>query len=247
MTAEEWALRCDLAALYRVVAHFGMTDFIYTHISARVPADTPQFLINNYGVLFQEMRASDLVKIDVDGRVLDPEPPKRRVNTGGFVIHSAIHMNRPDIQCVAHVHTLAGIAVASREGGLLPLSQHAMKFHGRLGYHDFEGVALEIGERERLSRDLGPHMAMLLRNHGLLACGRSIPEAFNTLYHLERACQAQVQAQMGGGPLHLPPPEVVERTAAQLSDDDPRSAKLHQISWEAAVRLIDGGPRDFRT
>ncbi len=190
---EEWQIRCDLAALYRLVAHHRWTDFVYTHISARLPGPDHHFLINQYGVLFHEMRASDLVKIDRHGNVVqEGDTSSRRVNAAGFTIHSAVHLAREDLTCVVHTHTQAGIAVSCMQEGLLPLSQHAMKFYGRIAYHGYEGIALDLDERERLVRDLGQHKAMILRNHGLLVGGRSIPEAFHTIYMLERACAAQV-------------------------------------------------------
>ncbi len=180
VSAAEWQIRCDLAALYRLVAHHRWTDFIYTHLSARLPGPEHHFLINKYGVNFHEMRASDLVKIDVDGRIVEEERglSSRDVNAAGFTIHSAVHMARPDLMCVMHTHTSAGIAVSAQKDGLLPLSQHACMFYGRLAYHGYEGIALDLDERERLVADLGQHRAMILRNHGLLVGGTSIAQAF---------------------------------------------------------------------
>jgi ribulose-5-phosphate 4-epimerase/fuculose-1-phosphate aldolase len=157
ISEEEWRIRCDLAALYRMVAHFRMTDLIYTHLSARLPGPDYHFLINKYGVLFHEMRAGDLVKIDLNGNVLEEAPASRLVNAAGFTIHSAVHMARADAMCVIHTHTAAGIAVSAQKHGLLPISQHALRFYGKLAYHGYEGIALELDERERLVRDLGPH------------------------------------------------------------------------------------------
>jgi ribulose-5-phosphate 4-epimerase/fuculose-1-phosphate aldolase len=243
VTGEEWRIRCDLAALYRLVAHFRMTDFIYTHISARIPGPEHHFLINRYGVLFHEMRASDLVKIDLDGRVVEEGAESKPVNTAGFVIHSAIHAAREDAGVVIHTHTEAGIAVSAQRQGLLPISQHALKFYGHLAYHDYEGIALELDERERLVRDLGAHKAMILRNHGLLVAGRSIAEAFNLIYYLERACQAQVSALAGGAELVLPPEEVRLKTAAQFNGG--ASLAHCDMAWNAALRLLAGTP-DWR-
>jgi ribulose-5-phosphate 4-epimerase/fuculose-1-phosphate aldolase len=245
MAPGEWQARCDLAALYRLVAHFRMTDLIYTHISARVPGPEHHFLINRYGVLFHEMRATDLVKIDLDGNVLDEGAATRKVNAAGFTIHSAIHMARHDLQCVVHTHTSAGIAVSAQKHGLLPISQHALKFYGHLAYHEYEGVALELDERERLVRDLGEHKAMILRNHGLLVAGRSIPEAFNMIYYLERACQAQVAALSGGAELVYPPEEVRLKAASQFNSA--RSLEHAQFSWESALPLIEGQGKDWRS
>lgn len=246
VSPEEWKVRCDLAALYRLVAHFRMTDLIYTHISARIPGPEHHFLINQYGVQFHEMRASDLVKIDLDGNVIETGPQSgRRVNAAGFTIHSAIHMAREDLVCVVHTHTSAGIAVSAQKQGLLPISQHALKFYGHLAYHGYEGVALDLDERDRLVRDLGQHKAMILRNHGLLAAGRTIPEAFDHIYYLERACQAQVAALSGGAELILPPEEVRQHTAAQFnSNPDPAR---YEFMWESCLRLIEDGRPEYRS
>lgn len=247
--AQEWAIRTELAALYRLVAHFRMTDMIDTHISARLPGDEPTFLINRYGILFHEMRASDLVKIDHAGNVVDEralhDPGRFRVNAAGFTIHSAIHMARHDLNFVVHTHTAAGIAVSAQEDGLLPISQHALKFYGKLAYHEYEGIALDLGERERLVRDLGRHKAMILRNHGLLAGGATAAEAFHEIYFLERACQAQIQAMSGGAKLVFPPEEVRTRVAAQFSRDE--SAEIMNTAWQAALRLVDDPASDYRS
>jgi ribulose-5-phosphate 4-epimerase/fuculose-1-phosphate aldolase len=246
MSAEEWQVRCDLAALYRLIAHHRMTDWIYTHISARLPGPEHHFLINQYGVLFDEMTASDLVKIDLDGNIIE-EPhhagmSPRNVNAAGFCIHSAIHMARPDIMCVVHTHTAAGIAVSAQKRGLLPISQHALRFYGRMAYHGYEGIALDLDERDRLVHDLGEHRAMILRNHGLLVGGRTIPEAFADIYFLERACQAQVAT--GDAELVIPPEEVCVHTAAQFNRAD---MLAHcEMAWESALRMIEGGRTDYR-
>jgi ribulose-5-phosphate 4-epimerase/fuculose-1-phosphate aldolase len=233
----EAQVRHDLAALYRLIAHFKMTDLIDTHISARVPGPEHHFLINRYGVLFHEMRPEDLVKIDTDGNPVDPgDADTNRVNAAGFTIHSAIHMARHDLSCVIHTHTADGMAVACRKKGLLPITQHALRFYDRLGYHDYEGIALDLAERERLVADMGAHKAMILRNHGLLAAGRTIPEAFVNIYFLERACQAQVKATMGGDELVYPSAEVCERTARQF--ERPTAMAYCERVWKAALRLI---------
>jgi ribulose-5-phosphate 4-epimerase/fuculose-1-phosphate aldolase len=247
---EEWAVRCDLAALYRVIAHFRWTDMIFTHISARVPGPEHHFLINRYGVLFDEMRASDLVRIDQDGRVVEPgaesNPEKYRVNPAGFTIHSAIHMARPDAKCVVHTHTAAGAAVSAQKKGLLPISQHALKYYGHLAYHNYEGIALDLAERDRLVNDLGAHNAMILRNHGLLTCGKSIPEAFQQMYFLERACEIQLRAQAGGEELLIPSEKVCELTASQYRRDE--ADGIMAMQWEAALRMIEGAARtDYRS
>ena len=242
----EWKIRCDLAALYRLVAHHRWTDLIYTHISARVPGPEHHFLINRYGVHFHEMRASDLVKIDLDGTVLAEGGRSSDVNAAGFTIHSAVHMAREDLMCVAHTHTAAGIAVSAQKHGLLPISQHALKFYGHLAYHGYEGIALDLDERDRLVADLGQHKAMILVNHGLLAAGRTIPEAWSTLYYLERACAAQVAALSGGCELILPPEEVRLRTAEQFNGGGDKLPH-YEMLWESCLRLIEDGKPDYRS
>ena len=236
----ETKTRQDLAQLYRLIAHFRMTDIIDTHISARVPGTEDHFLINRYGVLFHEMRPQDLVKIDTAGNPVDPADPadadSNRVNAAGFTIHSALHMARHDLACVIHTHTADGIAVSTQKQGLLPISQHALRFHNRLGYHDYEGIALDLEERERLVADMGTHNAMILRNHGLLAAGRTIPEAFVNIYYLERACQAQIKATSGGAELVFPSEEVRERTATQF--ERPTALQYCERVWNSAVRLL---------
>jgi len=240
----EWKVRCDLAALYRLVAHHRMTDLIYTHISARLPGPENHFLINQYGVLFHEMRASDLVKIDYDGNIVGDQQ-SRRVNAAGFCIHSAIHRARHDLVCVIHTHTAAGMAIATQKHGLLPISQHALKFYGHLAYHGYEGIALDLDERDRLVSDLGEHQAMILQNHGLLVAGRTIPEAFNNIYYLERACQAQVAALAGGTELVLPPEAVRLHTAEQFHREG--SLEHYEMMWESCLRLVEHDRPDYRS
>ncbi|MGB6103356.1 MAG: class II aldolase/adducin family protein [Pusillimonas sp.] len=233
----EAEVRQDLANLYRLIAHFRMTDIIDTHISARVPGPDAHFLINRYGVLFNEMRPQDLVKIDTEGRPVDPgDDEQNRVNAAGFTIHSAVHMARHDVACVVHTHTADGIAVACQEQGLLPISQHALRFYGRLGYHGYQGIALDLEERADLVANLGSHKAMILRNHGLLATGRTLPEAFVNIYFMERACQIQIRAMAGGAKLSFPSAEVCERTAKQF--DRPTSLIYCQRVWNAALRML---------
>lgn len=247
---DEWKVRCDLAALYRVIGHFRWTDMIFTHISARVPGAEHHFLINRYGVLFDEMRASDLVLIDQEGRPVaagaSDDPERYRVNPAGFTIHSAVHMARPDVMCVVHTHTAAGAAVSAQKQGLLPISQHALKYYGHLAYHDYEGIALDLAERDRLVNDLGSHNAMILKNHGLLTCGKSIPEAFQEMYFLERACEIQLRALAGNAELNLPSQKVCELTAEQYRRDEMDG--IMALQWEAALRMIEGGARtDYRS
>jgi ribulose-5-phosphate 4-epimerase/fuculose-1-phosphate aldolase len=236
----ECQTRRDLAALYRVVAHFRMTDLIYTHIRAAVPDEEGSFLINQYGMLFHEMGPSDLVKVNLEGKILDPDQQRtRRVNEPGFVIHSAIHGARKDLKFVIHTHTAAGIAVSAQKHGLLPISQHAMHFHGHLAYHGYEGVAVNLDERARLVKDLGGHRAMILRNHGLLVGGRTVAEAFSLIYTLERACQAQIQALAGGAELlNIPEEHVQELTATQTNYD--AIPDYIDLAWAAALRMAEG-------
>jgi ribulose-5-phosphate 4-epimerase/fuculose-1-phosphate aldolase len=230
----EWQQRVDLAAAFRLASYYRMTDQIYTHLTAKVPG-TEHFLINPYGVLFDEVTASCLVKVDLDGHVV-LDPTGIGINPAGFLIHSCVHRARPDLRSVLHTHTAAGIAVAAQRRGLLNLSQHAMRFHNRIGYHDYEGVALDFSEQDRLVRDLGPHNALILRNHGLLVAGDTIREAFERLYYLERACEAQVRAQSGGAELIECSDEIAEKVAQTL-DRPGRSARDND--WPALKRLLD--------
>lgn len=230
----EWAVRVDLAACYRLIAHYGWDDLIFTHISARVPNSDHHFLINPEGFRFTEITASNLLKIDCDGKLVTPSPNKPIF--AGFVIHSALHMSRDDAQCVLHTHTEANIAVGAQEQGLLPLSQFAMRFYNRVGYHDYEGLAFDPGERERLFRDLGAHKALILRNHGLLTIGEDCAEAFSLIYSLEIACRLQVDALSLNRAVTLPDPQICEHTAHQFETypDPPRERE-----WPGLLRLLD--------
>jgi ribulose-5-phosphate 4-epimerase/fuculose-1-phosphate aldolase len=237
MSSAEWQARCELAALYRIIAHFRMTDLIDTHLTLRVPGTEHHFLINRYGVLFDHMKASDLILVDQHGKIVDQDIEDHSINVAGFVIHSAVHMARPDLTCVIHTHTAAGMAVAAQEHGLLPISQHALKFYGKLAYHTYEGIALSLDERKRLISDLGPHKAMILRNHGLLVGGGSVAKAFHEIHFLERACQAQIQALAGGSSLVFPSNEVCKHTSRQFDVDD--ADTIIDLSWKAALSLIE--------
>lgn len=243
----EEALRRELAAVYRLVHHFRMTDLIFTHISARLPGPGHRFLINRYGLLFDEITASNLVVVDLDGELVGP-PGEATVNPAGFVIHSAIHRNRPDATCVLHTHTRAGCAVAAQDR-LLPLNQMSLSFYERVGYHDYEGVALNLDEQQRLVADLGAHHALILRNHGLLTVGTSPAEAFLRMFYLERSCQIQVDAVTGGRPLVLPPPDVCEHAAHQLegsaAGDDLADEAGAELAWRALIRLVDRTYPDY--
>lgn len=235
VTGEEWAARVDLAACYRLAAHFRMTDLIYTHISARVPGPDHHFLINPFGMMWDEVTASNLVKITLDGEIVD-DPTGSGFNRAGYVIHSAVHRARPDVNCVIHTHTAAGVAVSAQESGLLPLSQHAMRFWGGVAYHDYEGVALDLDEQKRLVADLGTHKAMILRNHGLLTCGEHVPQAFDLMYYLERACQTQVAALAGGAKVRMPAPEIAAKVAEQFRN---LPYKAKKTEWKALIRMLD--------
>ena len=230
----ERQVRIDLAACYRLVAHFGMDDIVYTHITARVPGTPDQFLINPFGSTFREVTASSLVKIDVEGNVLAPRGAK--INPAGYVVHSAIHMLRHDAGCVLHTHTPAGMAVATMKDGLLPLNQKSMMFYNRIAYHDYEGLAFSNEERARLQRDLGPHKAMILRHHGLLVLGDDCADAFSRMWSLEVACRLQVQALSLNREITLPDPQVCEHTARQFDayPEPPRSRE-----WPGLLRLLD--------
>lgn len=240
-TPEEWAVRKDLAAAYRLMAHLQLEDSIYTHISAKVPGTENQFLINPYGMLFRDVTASSLVKIDLDGNIV--EPSEYDVNPAGFTIHSAIHDAREDAHCVVHTHTIGGVAVASMACGLQPCNQWALQFHNRVAYHDFEGIALDHAERERLVRDLGPeHKALILRNHGLLTLGQSVAEAFILMINLERACRVQVAIQSSGQVPYPVPTDVCELTAQQYeSGESNRYANDNTPNlreWRALVQRL---------
>ncbi len=241
----EWQVRQDLAAAYRLVAHYGMDDSIYTHISARVPDTDGQFLINPFGMLFRDITASSLVKIDLEGRILDDSPYD--VNPAGFTIHSAVHAARHDAACVLHTHTVAGVGVSSLACGLQPCNQWALQFYQRVVYHEFEGIALDHDERERLVADLGPTAkAMILRNHGLVTLGRTVAEAFILMVNLERACRVQMAIQASGQPIQPVSPEVCELTARQYESGDTSreegSSDPHSREWRAMLQRIEPMP-----
>ena len=243
VSSEEWETRVNLAACYRLAAHFRMTDMIYTHISARVPGPEHHFLINAFGLMWDEISASTLVKVTIDGDIVE-DPAGNGINRAGYVIHSAVHRARADVDCVMHTHTAAGIAVSAQDHGLLPISQHAMRFTGNLAYHDYEGLALELDEQKRLVADLGGHKAMILRNHGLLTCGTSIAETFDYMYYLERACQTQINALAGGAKLRIPAAAVAEKTAAQFKA---LPYKPKRPEWKALLRMLDKMDESYKS
>jgi ribulose-5-phosphate 4-epimerase/fuculose-1-phosphate aldolase len=231
---EEWKTRVDLAACYRLVAYFGWDDLIFTHISARVPGPEHHFLINPYGMTFDEITASSLVKVDLDGNIMEPTP--YFINPAGFTIHSAIHAAREDALCVLHLHTNAGVAVSAQAHGLLPINQIAMTVTANLAYHDYEGIALNLDERPRLVADLGTKSAMLLRNHGTLTVGTSVQSAFLNMYFFERACAIQV-ATLGGNPEIYQPTEAVKALVAQQIKYG--GEMIEALMWPPMLRRLD--------
>lgn len=246
VTPEEWDVRVKLAAAYRLAALYKWTDHIYTHFSARVPGPEEHFLINAFGLLFDEISASNLVKVDLDGTLVD-DPTGLGINYAGYVIHSAIHGARHDLQAVLHTHTRDGIAVSAQKNGLLPISQHSIGFSGRVAYHGYEGIALDLDERERLVADLGDKSVMILRNHGLLTAGVSVEHAFQQLQQLERACNIQVAAQAAGNAeLIFPPADVVEKVEQQAkvfaSGEGPGMAR----HWNALIRQLERSDTDYK-
>jgi ribulose-5-phosphate 4-epimerase/fuculose-1-phosphate aldolase len=236
VSPEEWQARVDLAACYRLVDVFGMSDLIYNHITARIPGTGDHLLLNLYGLLYKEITASSLVKIDVEGNILAKPGTDYGINVSGYVIHGALHKARPEIACVIHTHSRAGMAVSAMKCGLLPLTQTAMRFHDHIGYHDYRGPAINLDERVQLVEDLGPHDAMVLRSHGLLACGATIPQAFNTMYQLELSCRSQVDAMAARTELLLPSSDVLEHTAHLYQPSARRPYGV--LEWPAMLRLL---------
>ena len=231
----EWQARVDLAACYRLLAHFGMDDTIFGHATVRVPGSPDEFLINPFGACFSEITASSLVKIDHEGRALEAGKP---VNAAGFVIHSAIHAARADLNCVIHTHTRAGVALSCLAEGILPVNQFALEFLDRVGYHDYEGIALDLAERERLVRDLGPHYALVLRNHGMLTGGHTVPGAFYLYYYLEQTARVQMDLMASGGRIVTPAPDVQSHTTSQYTSFR-KPAETGIRAWPAMLRLLD--------
>ena len=237
VSAAEWAARVDLAAAYRLADLYGMSDMIYTHISARVPDAPGHFLINPHGMLFEEITASSLLKVDLDGAVAYAPDLPYGLQVAGFVIHSAIYRARPDVGAVMHTHTIAGMAVSSLKCGLLPLTQTATRFYTRIAYHDFTGPERDPGERERLAAHLGAENVMILRNHGLLTVGATVAETFNRMYGMERSCQAQIAAMSCNTELNHLDPAIVDRAVALY---DPKLIRPYGIlEWPALLRKLD--------
>jgi len=234
----EWELRVEVAACYRLIRHFGWDDLVYNHVTARVADRQHEYLINPYGLMYDEVTASNLVRIDIEGNIVDETP--HEINPAGFVIHSAIHAARPDLACIIHTHSRAGVAISALKEGFAPVSQGGFQFFNRVAYHDYEGFALDLSERRRLVGDLGQHRAMILRNHGLLVGGRSVPEAFRMLYYLEQACQAQLDAMQTGTQITLPAAEIRDRTARQWEGGAAGIGTGTTFrEWPALLRMLD--------
>jgi ribulose-5-phosphate 4-epimerase/fuculose-1-phosphate aldolase len=247
----EWEVRVDLAACYRLVDLYGMTDLHLNHISARVPGTEEHFLINPFGMMYEEITASSLIKIDLAGNIISNSNPDYGVNLAGYVIHSAIHGVRHDVGCVLHTHTNAGMAVSSLKCGLLPMTQTAMRWK-KIAYHDFEGVVVDLDEQKRLVANLGDAEVLILRNHGLLACGATVGQAFNSIYRLERACQTQLLALACNAEINMPSDEVIARSNAQLQvmpSPDARGKKRPHgsIEWPALKRMLDRRDPSYKT
>ncbi len=245
VSEDEWKVRTDLAAAYHLAVVYGWTDIILTHFSARVPGTDDHFLLNAYGLMFDEVTASNLVKVDQDGNILE-DITGMGINQAGFVIHGCIHAARADAHCVLHTHTRAGIAVSAMSEGVLPLSQHSMRVVGDVTYHDYEGIVLDLDERARLTRALGPtSRSMVLKNHGLLALGRTVREAFMLMYNFEQACRIQVDALAAGRErITLISDDAIERTRAQVNRPRPESERR---DWPALLRMLDRRQASFRS
>ena len=242
VSAQEWQLRCDLAGCYRLVAAYGWSDLVFTHISARIPGPEHQFLINPYGMMFDEITASSLVKVDQDCKKLSDSPFP--VNPAGFVIHSAIHQAREDAACVLHTHSRAGVAVSAQKCGVLPISQQSTFVLGSLAYHDYEGVALRDDEKPRLQADLGRANYLMLRNHGLLTVGKTIPDAFLSMYIFENTCRIQIDAQAGGELVHVNP-QILQGIAGVM-----KTATAGQgaaLAWPALLRKLERMDPGYKT
>jgi len=244
VSSDEWETRVNLAATYRLMADFGMVEMIANHYSARVPGTRDEFLINPYGMLFEEITASNLIKINMKGEVLLNET-EYGFNHAGYVIHSAVYDAREDVNCVIHTHTLAGMAVSAMECGVLPIAQTSMRWARGLSYHAYKGVVTDEIEKKELARDLGDTDGMILRNHGFLVVGKSIPECFNGHYRLERACQVQVMALSCGQKLSLPPDDVVQATYEMFQPKNGRS-RLGLLEWPSLLRKLDRMDPSYR-
>ena len=246
VSATEWNARVDLAACFRLADHYGLSDMIYTHITARSPDDPGHFLVNLHGMLFDEMTASSFMKVDLTGNIVAKPNVDRGygLHKAAFVIHSAIYRARPDAMAVMHTHTIAGMALSSLTCGLLPMTQTSHRFYPHVAYHDFTGPERDPGERDKLARDLGAYNVMILRNHGLLTVGPSIAETFNRMYGLERSCQAQLAAMACNTELNVLPQTVVEKSTALYAPGAARPYGL--LEWPALLRLLDRRDASYR-
>ncbi|MBD19685.1 MAG: class II aldolase [Rhodospirillaceae bacterium] len=236
MSDAEWSTRVDLAACYRLIEHYGMDDLFATHISVRAPGAADHFLLNPYGVHFSEITASSLVKVDLDGNIV--QDTEHVINPAGFVIHSAVHSARHDAKCVLHTHTVAGMAIASLEEGLKPMFQKAMRFYNGVAYHDFEGVADDLDERKRLVNDLGDKNYLVLRNHGLLVCGPTIAQAFKEMFAMEKACKTQLAIMQTGGKVIQISENLLQHTAQQFSRNR-AVTKERPSGWVSLKKMLD--------
>jgi ribulose-5-phosphate 4-epimerase/fuculose-1-phosphate aldolase len=241
-SAAQWQMRVDLAACYRLADLFGFSDIVWNHITAKIP-DTEHFLINRFGLRYDEVTASNLVTIDLDGNVIDrgSATSEEDINVTGFIIHSAIHAARPDVHCVMHSHSEAGLAVSVLKDGLVPMIQDAMPIYGGIAYHDYEGLSVDASERDRLAANLGDKMVMILRNHGLLTCGKSVAEAFMQMYYLERACKVQLQVFASGQEFISPSAELCEQAVKQYEQ-----FPFGKYEWPALLRLADERSPGYR-
>lgn len=248
VTEAEWEARVDLAACYRLMAVFGFTDLIYNHITLSVPGEPGRFLINPYGRFYDEVTASSLHVVDLEGNVIRRGDPDNGVNRAGYVIHSAVHAAREDAACVIHTHTRWDAAVSAMDCGLLPISQTALRFHGRTGYHEYQGPAIDEAERQALVANLGRNDALILRNHGALVCGRSVAEAFHLMQRFQTACQIQVDLMAAGAGIVRPSTEAQERTARMFapSSNEAHVARNGQKEWAALLRRLDREDESYK-
>ena len=246
---EEWQTRMDLAACYRLVAYYGLTDLVSNHISARVSGTHGELLLNPFGMMYEEITASSLIRIDFAGNILENPNLDYSINLAGYIIHSAIHEARPDVGCIVHTHTVAGVALSALKCGILPISQASMRF-AKVAYHDYEGVAFEPGEKDRLATDLGDCEVMVLRNHGLIACGEGIPQAFNNIFRLEKICQTQLMAMACNSEMISPSAEVVQKSNAQYAANPSALGKkptqFGVMEWPAMLRMLDRHDPSYR-
>ncbi len=243
VSEEEWATRLDLAACYRLPAHFAMTDMIFTHVTARAPGPDHHLLINPYGFFFEDVTASSLVKFDLDGNVIGDSP--YTINPVGFTFHTALHAAREDVTCVIHTHSTYSVGMSALECGLLPLTQSALRFHGKVGYHDYEGLAPSGDELGRVAADIGDKRVLVLRNHGIITAGRTISEAFHLAYYFEKCCRSQIEIMATGATIQTLPDDVIERGAAQFEDIYSKVMPGAR-EWPALVRLVEREDASFR-